>query len=1501
MAPSSSMDEDHGATAHSSQHQSLQALALTLSQAAAAFRDADFFESAILYWSVALACTPAEALEDPFDEEILEFGMDLEQELGLDVQQHDPIELVYPPTIRRVVAAQQNYLRQKINGSEDQEKDVHGHQQRHTIPLGQSTTPPLFVYILTALAYLSRQINIRIDILPSGNDTLTTLGPPQRYYGALSPVQRSLYHDLLAIVLATSLHTSISSENHHHHHSSPQHDNHFTTPSWEQSDPLSPTLLLGNEVTASWQIMIPQKRTPHSMPRFFSYLNPCTATVAGCSIPRNELDLAALAESGVRLVVTLIKESPLPQKWFSVSPLAQVRPVTAAATTQGQQQTSGEASLDQQGSGGDEDEDEDVPLPVRNAFVPIENLKAPAFPEVFETILGWCVRTTASSLSSPHNSGNNSDGAALRPRYDHTHPHQNAILIHCGGGKGRAGVMLAAHLMRFGLSGHGNAGYCRKCIADKNLHSYDLSVFHQRRGGEGQSSSSSTLQQQQHDISNALPTPCSSHEEDQDEEESDDDDSEEEEGDGEKYPFGLDITTGVYVVKARHCVNRYRPVMTARDAMAYLRTIRPGSIETVVQEKALKAYGDWLWRQASKQRRSDDAKHEMEDTATEHSNGSATGPDHSDGIDDKSTSGKGGAKGKGKGKGKDKSNGPSTPAPKQSKPKRQTGTTPATKAEQSVDEDESEEEGRGRGKRGKHKHKQQQQEEHKFVPPPANKIIKLPSGGKGSHHQHHLIVQHNMRARQLQRGQKKNKGDSANQHGKGRKGDCPVTSFRVVGAPLEKPTLPPKLIVLTGLPGSGKSHLVARLLAQFPEHFVRISQDELGSRPVCERLVAQSMRHQQQSAAAKGNHALALPMSVVVDRCNPTYADRKSWYETAFQPDETCMIWFSAAQATCVERAQARENHPTLEPSNAHRVIKGFAKEFETPNLAKESWCKTLVEVGDFEGADQAFELLAAMAATVPGSAPKKPLSASSASTTRAPRPAFIPAKVLQRRQQTSDTADSSASAGMDRAAEKKEDDGEDYEEEGKEAENDNDDNNNGKEEEEDATVKKTKDDDGSDAGPGHEQQAVDTPLAKALQFASPTGHRPAVKKPARGSYHGNQLVTSKQTTNGGHDSIDADVSGTKGVKFASPISSYARPMQKFPRTPHLFDPLTVQSPSCSNSDQEKKSPAISRNDLLLPPSALDQVFCPKANQVLTVEEKLDGANLGFSVLHFKSMSGTASTAVQPPPKIRVQNRSHFINSEDHWQFKKLDQWLDKYREDVLWLCEGRWRYETRDGKKLQNGLSSEEAVEQQQSQDGDEEEEINVDSEKSLLEDDGDDAWQDTGSEKGDENDGDEEYVDEDRVLQDGLAAYVLYGEWLYAKHSVQYTGLDSWFVPFDLLDVKTGMFVSRKVFSKAIGQTKLRGPPQISIPEDVRGDKTKMVEWVMQKLESTSQLVRQDEGEGKGKKERRVEGLYFRIDQGHRLLTRCKVVRPDFIASEERWGTKEQVTNDLKWDAYL
>ncbi|KAF9190485.1 Dual specificity protein phosphatase 23 [Haplosporangium sp. Z 767] len=1389
------------------------ALDLTLARAAAAFKDADFFESSILFWSAALDQYVLDS-ETEMDIAAVVNSLDLEQELGLDIQAEEPIDLSFPfsttaKAINAIAAANMSMI------------DV-------------NTITPIQTYVLTALSYLARHINIRIDILPSGQNTLTSLGPPQRYYGSLTQLQKQIYHNMLAIVLAT---TSASS---------PLSLQKIETMPDRNSLQIQQTTRLGNEASSTWQTCLDQKRTPHNLPRFFSFLNSSSCTVAGCSTPRNEMDIDALEQAGFRLVITLIKESPLSPTWFR-------RPAY------------------QEGENNDNNNsNKKHPKMVRNAFVPIENKKAPAFPEVFEVLMGWCFRAgeTGVDIDTKESS---SEIEQDWPLYGH----QRATLIHCGGGKGRAGIVLAAHLIRFGLVGHEIHGYCAECIRNDNAHPYDLDQF---RKGLGEQKS----------VASTLPKPCTSI---QNSAASDVDEDDEGKNDEER---AGDTAGGTFCAVPRSvCLNRYQPRMTAKDAIAHLRALRPGSIENAEQEKAIKAYGDWLWRQSSLISTRSRIRSAMSEE-------NALTVDDAQSLENKSSETASGTIERPKGKEKKK---------KGDNPTKLSAPLASTQGDMDIlSDDECESGGRKPGKKGKKgSRKLPPKELDVFVPPPADRIIKIPGS---HHHQHHLVVQHNLRARQLQRGQKskKNKGGSSGKQSKER------PSYNLSGSPLDSA---PKLMVLTGLPGSGKSYLATTLLQEFPEHFVRISQDELGSRAVCERLLAQSMRHQQQSLAVRGSKK-ALPITVIVDRCNPTIMERKEWYEVAFQPDETAMVWFSQSIDKCIERVDSRDVHPTVARGMGSKVVKSFAKCFEPPSLAKEgSWCKTLVEVGDDEGSNQLLEIMRKFAKGIPGSSTHRISTtaggAGEASTPVKARPAFIPAGALHRKRnganadaaQTGSSSSNSfmkeASSGNMAVVEEGGDENDENKEEDVnldgESESDGD-----NQEEEDSTED---DSDNGEHTDNVERCSLAAPLpssstmsiTKALQYASLTGHRPAVKKPVKRGWKNaanNATIDTITCTS----SVNSGSESHKGVSFATPLSTYDRPLQKFPRTPHLFDPLTILQSWNQRTDHQqtsgnsekgdnastggsvtRRSAAISRSDLILPPSALHQVFAPKPHQVLTVEEKMDGANIGFSVLHFKTMNGFADmVSAGPPAKIRVQNRNHFVHPDDHWQFKKLDKWLERYREDILWLCEGRWRFET---QRRQGGANEE----------------------PSDTEDDNDmeDEDEDEGETESKDDEEEDEYVDENRVLQDGMASYVLYGEWLYAKHSVRYTGLRSWFIPFDLFDVKTGTFVSRTLFQNAISQTRLIANPVIQIPEDIYGNIDKTLQWALKMLHSRSALMKgsspsSESEEGSASRDR-VEGLYFRIDQGDRLLMRSKAVRSDFIADEERWGTKEQVANQLDY----
>ena len=155
----------------------------------------------------------------------------------------------------------------------------------------------------------------------------------------------------------------------------------------------------------------------------------------------------------------------------------------------------------------------------------------------------------------------------------------------------------------------------------------------------------------------------------------------------------------------------------------------------------------------------------------------------------------------------------------------------------------------------------------------------------------------------------------------------------------------------------------------------------------------------------------------------------------------------------------------------------------------------------------------------------------------------------------------------------------------------------------------------------------------------------------------------------------------------------------KFPRTRHLFD---------------AGGSGVTRDDLLMDAGEASAFYSGQAavprgrgrrpgaaarggGRLVCIEEKVDGANLGISV--------------GEDMQLRVQNRSHFVNSKTHAQFSTLDSWLEENSGTL---------YE----------------------------------------------------------------------LLQSG--DLVLFGEWLYAKHSIHYTRLPGLFMAFDLFDRKAGRFFS-------------------------------------------------------------------------------------------------------------
>lgn len=124
----------------------------------------------------------------------------------------------------------------------------------------------------------------------------------------------------------------------------------------------------------------------------------------------------------------------------------------------------------------------------------------------------------------------------------------------------------------------------------------------------------------------------------------------------------------------------------------------------------------------------------------------------------------------------------------------------------------------------------------------------------------------------------------------------------------------------------------------------------------------------------------------------------------------------------------------------------------------------------------------------------------------------------------------------------------------------------------------------------------------------------------------------------------------------------------------------------------------------------------------------------------------------------------------------------------------------------------------------------------------------------------------------------HILFGEWCYARHSVPYDRLPDWFLVFDVYDSNVGRFwnVSRR--NALTAQSGLA-----CVPEVTRGQFS--LEQIKSLLSGTSAV---------GDSSR--EGLYLRRDDQQYLLSRAKIVQPEFLqAIEEHWSKNGLTRNHL------
>jgi len=157
----------------------------------------------------------------------------------------------------------------------------------------------------------------------------------------------------------------------------------------------------------------------------------------------------------------------------------------------------------------------------------------------------------------------------------------------------------------------------------------------------------------------------------------------------------------------------------------------------------------------------------------------------------------------------------------------------------------------------------------------------------------------------------------------------------------------------------------------------------------------------------------------------------------------------------------------------------------------------------------------------------------------------------------------------------------------------------------------------------------------------------------------------------------------------------------------------------------------------------------------------------------------------------------------------------------------------------------------------------------------------------------------------------YIMYGEWMYAKHTIFYDALPHYFMEFDILDRETGRFLdtaSRREITRRL--------PVASVPVLAEGSFKRREDIVRllgnscyitgKHIENLRAAARKE-----GLDEERIcretdatptmEGLYIKVEEGGEVVERVKFVRASFTQtveeSQTHWLDRPIVPNQLRY----
>ena len=156
----------------------------------------------------------------------------------------------------------------------------------------------------------------------------------------------------------------------------------------------------------------------------------------------------------------------------------------------------------------------------------------------------------------------------------------------------------------------------------------------------------------------------------------------------------------------------------------------------------------------------------------------------------------------------------------------------------------------------------------------------------------------------------------------------------------------------------------------------------------------------------------------------------------------------------------------------------------------------------------------------------------------------------------------------------------------------------------------------------------------------------------------------------------------------------------------------------------------------------------------------------------------------------------------------------------------------------------------------------------------------------------------------------YIMYGEWVYAKHTIFYDHLAHYFFEFDLFDKERGLFLStskrRELLDKlpvlsvpVLWSGRLRSARQLQSLITTPAFQTPrwreaLIEVCRSRDLDVERTVRETDPSGL------MEGLYIKVEDSDRVIERFKFVRGSFLQvvdeSDDHWLNRPIIPNQLR-----